>query len=139
MTVQIRPATIEDTEAILRLWAEVVEHASIDDRADDVRRLIIRDPEALLVAEDGGRIVGTVIAGWDGWRGNMYRLAVSPDARRKGIAAALVAEAELRLAAKGCRRVSALVIASEHTAQAFWAATGYTNDPSASRFVKNLS
>jgi ribosomal protein S18 acetylase RimI-like enzyme len=138
VTVQVRPATIADTEAILRLWAEVVEHASIDDRVEDVHRLITRDPEALLVAEDGGRIVGTVTVGWDGWRGNMYRLAVSPDARRKGIAGALVAEAERRLAVKGCRRVSALVIESEETAQAFWASAGYGHHPKVLRFVKNI-
>ena len=76
----IRPATIADTEAILRLWAEVVEHASIEDRVEDVHRLIARDPEALLVAEDDGRVVGTLVVGWDGWRGNLYRLAVSPAA-----------------------------------------------------------
>src|SRR5207249_10331335 len=104
---------------ILRLWGMVVAHASIDDRTEDLHRLIARDPEALLVADDDGRVVGTLIVGWDGWRGNLYRLAVSPDARRRGIAGSLVEEAERRLAARGCRRVSALGIGSEEDAEAF--------------------
>jgi len=134
----IRPATIADTEAILRLWGEVVEHASIDDRAEDVHRLIARDPEALLVADDDGRVVGTLIVGWDGWRGNLYRLAVANEARRRGIARALVEEGVRRLAAKGCRRVSALVIGSEEGANAFWASAGDGHDPTVNRFVKIL-
>ena len=134
----IRLATIGDSEAILRLWADVVEHASIEDRVEDVHRLVARDPEALLVAEEDGRLVGTVIAGWDGWRGNLYRLAVAPDARRRGIAAALIEEGERRLETKGCRRVSALVIGGEDGAKAFWRSSGYAEHRSVSRFAKNL-
>ena len=134
----IRTASVADTEAVLRLWSDVVEHASIEDRVEDVHRLIARDPEALLVAEDEGRILGTVSLGWDGWRGNLYRLAVAPDARRKGIARALVDEGERRLTGKGCRRASALVVDVEDVAKAFWASAGYDDDQSVNRFVKNL-
>ena len=134
----IRSATSADIDAVLELWREVVEHASLEDRAEDVHRLLARDAEALLVAEDEDGIVGTLIVGWDGWRGNLYRLAVAPRARRKGIAAALVAEGERRLAALGCRRVSALVIGTEDVAQAFWSSAGYVHDPSVNRFVRNI-
>ena len=54
-------------------------------------RLHLRDPDALILAVDGDRIVGTVIAGWDGWRCHLYRLAVAPDRRRAGIGRALIA------------------------------------------------
>jgi ribosomal protein S18 acetylase RimI-like enzyme len=138
VTVQVRPATTEDTEAVLRLWDEVVDVRTLQDRAEDVHRLLVRDQEALLVADLDGRVIGTLIAGWDGWRGNMYRLAVSPGSRRLGIAAALVAEAERRLAAKGCRRVTALVVHREEAAPAFWGSAGYEPDPTTARFVKNL-
>jgi ribosomal protein S18 acetylase RimI-like enzyme len=134
----IRSATSADTEAVLRLWADVVEHASIEDRVEDVERLIARDPEAVLVAEDDDRVVGTLIVGWDGWRGNLYRLAVAPNARRRGLARALVEEGERRLAAMGCRRVSALVIGTEDVGQAFWTSAGYGHDRSVNRFVKNI-
>ena len=90
------------------------------------------------MAEVGGRMVGTVIAGWDGWRGNLYRLAVLPTARRQGIALHLVAEAEHRLAAKGARRVSALVMSEHDPAVALWLAAGYHPDPRVGRFVRAL-
>jgi ribosomal protein S18 acetylase RimI-like enzyme len=70
----------------LELWAQVRSgHASTPDCIDDVERLLADSPAALLVAEHGGEIVGALIAGWDGWRGNMYRLAVSERHRREGV------------------------------------------------------
>jgi ribosomal protein S18 acetylase RimI-like enzyme len=79
-----------------------------------VRALCVHDPEALIAAESEDEIVGSVIAGFDGWRGNLYRLAVHPKLRRQGLARALVAEAEGRLAARGAKRITALVVA-EHS------------------------
>jgi len=116
----IRPATVDDIEAVIALWTDVVLD-SFHDGPDDVRRLLVRDPDALLIAEDdGGRVVGTLIVGWDGWRGNLYRMAVAPAARRKRVAAALVAEGERRLADAGCRRISAVVVRDDEAAPAFW-------------------
>jgi len=134
----IRSATAADIDAVLALWGEVVEHASIEDSHEDVHRLLARDSEALLVAEEKVGIIGTLVVGWDGWRGNMYRLAVAREGRRKGTASALVAEGERRLAKMGCRRVSVLVVESEDVAQAFWTSAGYDRDTNVSRFVKNL-
>jgi ribosomal protein S18 acetylase RimI-like enzyme len=86
----------------------------------------------------GGRLVGTIVAGWDGWRGNLYRLAVLPSARRRGIALRLVAEAERRLTEKGAVRLSALVMSEHDPAVALWRAAGYTHDPRVGRFVRSL-
>jgi ribosomal protein S18 acetylase RimI-like enzyme len=136
--MEIRTATLEDTEQVLALWDDVVEHRTLGDRAEDVQRLLVRDPEALLVAAIDGRIVGTVIAGWDGWRGTIWRLAVANDVRRRGIATALVEEAERRLEARGCQRVSLIVISQEEAPE-FWRSAGYEVDSSATRFVRNLT
>jgi ribosomal protein S18 acetylase RimI-like enzyme len=89
------------------------------------------------VAEDGA-IVGTVIAAFDGWRGNFYRLAVAPDRRREGIASAMVRAGEERLRAVGARRATALVAHEEEHAGAFWIALGYPPDPEIGRHVRNL-
>jgi ribosomal protein S18 acetylase RimI-like enzyme len=63
-----------------------------------------------LVATIDGQIVDSVIGGWDGWRGNIYRLAVAPEHRRQGIARRLlVVEITKELFAKGATRLSALV------------------------------
>jgi GNAT superfamily N-acetyltransferase len=86
----IRPCRAGDVGAVLDLWGVArSEHAVTEDAPERVARLIEFD--ALLVAELDGAVVGTVIAAFDGWRGNFYRLAVAPAFRRRGIAARLVA------------------------------------------------
>lgn len=88
------------------------------------------------MAEQGGRIVGTVIAGWDGWRANLYRLAVAPEHRSRGLARRLVAAGEAQLRARGARRASALVARDDPAAVAVWAAAGYREEPLTGRFVR---
>jgi ribosomal protein S18 acetylase RimI-like enzyme len=82
--------------------------------------------------------VRTLIVGWDGWRGALYRLAVLPEWRRRGIARLLVGEAERRLRESGARRVAAMVIADHDQAVSFWSALGYGADPRLGRFVRML-
>ena len=60
------------------------------------------------------------MGGWDGWRGNIYRLAVLPEYRRQGVGQQLVREIEKKIVSKGARKISILVEKSEDTAIAFW-------------------
>jgi ribosomal protein S18 acetylase RimI-like enzyme len=83
--------------------------------------------------------VGALIAGWDGWRGNMYRLAVLASHRRRGIARALVEAGHARLRELGAPRVTALVEHDDDPAIELWRATGYAHDPTMGRYVRNLS
>ena len=125
--------------AVLELWAQArSEHASTADSPDDVERLIEDSPAVLLVAECGGEIVGALIAGWDGWRGNMYRLAVCVGHRRQGIGVALTRAGEDYLRGCGVRRVTALVAFEDDTAGAFWESAGYPQDQEIGRRVRNL-
>jgi ribosomal protein S18 acetylase RimI-like enzyme len=135
--VVLRTGAAADVDAVLRLWTDAGAHRTTTDDAGSLGALVARDPDALIVAETGGRIVGTLIAGWDGWRGNMYRLAVLPDVRRRGIATALVAEGERRLRAMGCRRVSALVVDVDAHAVDFWTDVDYVQYPM-QRYVRTL-
>ena len=74
-------------------------------------------------------------------RAGLWRLAVLPEWRRRGVARALVAEAERRLLAKRARRMSVLAEENDPRATAFWEARtdmGYVRDPGARRYVKML-
>jgi ribosomal protein S18 acetylase RimI-like enzyme len=137
----IRPARSEEVEQVLGLWSEAGTTPSVTDNREEVRKLLAEPAAVLLVAEADGRLVGTVIGGWDGWRGNIYRLAVAPAYRRRGLARRLVAEADRSLHRMGARRITALVEGDHPWATDFWdslAASGYRYDEGMRRYVKTL-
>ena len=139
MSAEIRAATSDDVDDVLAVWAEARSAAArTPDDPEVVQRLLERDPGSLLLAEADGRVVGALIAGWDGWRGNVYRLAVLPSHRRQGIARRLVEAGHDRLHALGARRVTALVGGEEGAAHGLWRAVGYQRDEFVHRFVRNL-
>ena len=137
--VDVRVARRDDIDAILALWSRARSAAaSTPDDVEAVTALIEHAGDALLVADHAGRVVGVLVAAWDGWRGNMYRLAVSPSHRRRGVARRLVEAGHERLRAQGARRVTALVAHDEVEATGLWRAAGYELDHELSRFVRDL-
>ena len=134
----IRSAGSRDVDDVLAVWRRAEAEPSATDDPASLLRLLEIDPGALLVAEDDGRLVGTAMVVFDGWRVNLYRLAVVPERRRRGVARALVEEGERRARARGARRYSAIVLAAEAPALGFWEAAGYTRDPRITRFTKTL-
>ncbi|MYV54828.1 GNAT family N-acetyltransferase [Streptomyces sp. SID3212] len=134
----IRRASPSDIDAVLLFWREAAKGVSVSDDHDGVAGLLSRDPEALLLAERDGVLVGTVIAGFDGWRCHAYRLAVHPAHRRQGIATALTEAAERRFTALGGRRVDAMVLEANDGAHHAWTAAGYHREDHWRRWVKPL-
>ncbi|MFD5085631.1 GNAT family N-acetyltransferase [Kitasatospora sp. NPDC058406] len=138
----LRTATPDEIPAVLALWARAAKGTSITDDAAGVAALLARDPECLIVAvrvDDPAVLLGTVIAGWDGWRCHLYRLAVDPDHRRRGIGAALLAAAEERFAALGGRRADAMVLDENLLGHRTWQAAGYGPQPQWTRWAKPLA
>lgn len=135
----VRVAEADELPAILEFWRVAAEN---DNRPVDtpaaLAALRLRDPGALLVAVDGTTIVGTIIAGWDGWRCHLYRLAVAPHRRRAGIGRRLIAAAEERFRSLGGTRADAMVLDDNDRAYGIWAAAGYTRQDEWSRWVKPL-
>ena len=130
----IREARADEVEEVLALWAAAGSIPSVTDTEEDVGRIVASGHAWLLVAEQDGRLAGTLIVTFDGWRGHVYRMAVLPELRRRGIATALVRAGEERLRAAGARLLSAIVL--EDDAAEFWAAVGYERQPGARRFTK---
>lgn len=81
--------------------------------------------DLFLVAVENSRVLGTILAGYDGHRGWLYKLAVHPNARHCGIGTKLVRAAEKALAAKGCTKVNLQVRSGNVEAARFWARMGY--------------
>ncbi|HWY90129.1 MAG TPA: GNAT family N-acetyltransferase [Solirubrobacteraceae bacterium] len=134
---RIRNATEGDITAVLDLWAAAGSLPTVSDSPDGLARLLGADPQALLVAELDGVLVGSLIAAWDGWRGSFYRLGVLPEHRRKGLATMLLREGERRLRERGAIRLTAIVADDEAGAMDFWWAAGYERQQHRARFVRH--
>ncbi len=140
---RIRGCEKSESADVIQLWKAAAATPSVTDSIDELRKTIAGGHAIVLVAiDEQRRIVGSVIGGWDGWRGNIYRLAVAPEARRLGVAAALVREVSARLVReKGAHRISALVDQAHPDALEFWdsmASEGYAFDPRIVRYVKTV-
>ena len=84
------------------------------------------------------KIAGSVIGAFDGWRGNVYRLAVHPNFQRRGIARRLVSEAEEWLRDQGAKRVGAVVEKDHPWATGFWESTEFVLEPLDRRYVRSF-
>ncbi|NOY98788.1 MAG: GNAT family acetyltransferase [Chloroflexi bacterium] len=117
----------DDYDAVYRLWADAGDgiHLRRSDDPDEIEKKIRRDPDLFLVAEMDGRIVGSVLGGFDGRRGMMYHLAVAHSHRGRGIGEQLMDELERRLRAKGCIRYYLLVTTDNDTAIRFYEQRGW--------------
>jgi ribosomal protein S18 acetylase RimI-like enzyme len=136
--LDIRVGTTDRCAEVLELWGRAGAAVTVTDNIPALLRLIETDEQALLVAETGGQVIGTVIAAWNGWRGSLYRLAVDPDHRRAGVATRLVHDAERRLRQRGAIRIDAIVSDDDGAARRFWTAAGYQHHHGRSRFVRDL-
>src|SRR3954453_13393742 len=89
--LEIRPAPARELADVLELSDSArSRYSTTPDSREVIDRLRAGDPEALLVALRDGQVIGTLIAAWDGWRVNMYRLPVATGHRRRGAGVALV-------------------------------------------------
>jgi ribosomal protein S18 acetylase RimI-like enzyme len=136
MAPTIPVATSADLVEVLSLWREADAEPTHTDDEESLEQLIAHEPLALIVLVEDGRIIGSVIAGWDGWRGSVYRLVVAPSHRRMGLGLGLVREAERRLAVRGASRMQAVVVESDVPATGLWGASGWEQQADRLRFVK---
>lgn len=122
----LRPYAPADEPAVLALWAAGDLLRPQNDPRRDIARKLRVNPEWFLVAEAAaGRLVGVVMAGYEGHRGWLNYLAVDPAHRRAGVGRALVARAEALLRAAGCPKINLQVRPENRAVLAFYARLGW--------------
>ena len=123
--IYIRSFQPADEGAVVALWQVCALLRPQNDPRKDIARKLQVNPEWFLVAEVGGRIVGAVMAGYEGHRGWINYLAVEPAEQRGGLGRKLMAEAEQRLRAAGCPKINLQVRPENKAAIAFYERIGF--------------
>jgi ribosomal protein S18 acetylase RimI-like enzyme len=86
-------------------------------------------PDLMLVALEGRLVVGSVMAGYEGHRGWISRIAVLRAHRHKRVGQALLLEAESRLAVLGCIKINLQVLEANSVVVRFYEKAGYEIEP----------
>lgn len=127
----IRTMTIEDYDKVYELWMKIKGFGirSIDDSREGVARFLKRNPTTSVVAEEDGKIVGSILCGHDGRRGCLYHVCVDEAYRRKGIGKAMVVQAMEALQREEINKVSLIAFTQNDIGNAFWNTIGWTERP----------
>lgn len=136
--IVLRECQTSDIAQVLEMWQVAETTGSSTDASQYLQIAIDSAASYFILAESGGRIAGSLIGTFDGWRGEMYRMAVHPDFRRRGLARRLAAEAERWMVEQGAKRITALVEREHPWATGFWEAAGYDLDPGMARYARDL-
>jgi ribosomal protein S18 acetylase RimI-like enzyme len=127
--MMIRAFEPADEAAVVALWEQCRLTRPWNSPHKDVLRKLAVQADWFLVGEVEGRLVATVMAGYDGHRGSIYYLGVAPEYQGSGLGREMMDEAERRLRAAGCPKIN-LMVRSENTAVIeFYRCLGYAVDP----------
>ena len=126
--MRIRPYAAGDETAVIELWDKCRLTRPWNDPRKDIARKLAVQPELFLVGVLGEAIVATAMAGYEGHRGWVNYLAVSPEHRRKGLGKTLMREVEKRLMERGCPKLNVQVRAANGEALQFYRRLGYAQD-----------
>ena len=123
----IRKYEKKDKDKVVQLWNTVFpDDPPHNDPSKVIDAKIAVQKELFFVAESDNQIIGTVMAGYDGHRGWLYSIAVTPENRRKGIGSHLVKYAVNALQEIGCVKVNLQVRATNTQVVAFYESLGFS-------------
>jgi ribosomal protein S18 acetylase RimI-like enzyme len=128
--VTIRTFEEVDSPEVIALWRVVFSYGAPHNQPERAISDKVRfQGDLFFVALSGERIVGTVMAGYDGHRGWIYSLAVSPGERRKGVGSGLMAHAEEAMRGLGCGKVNLQILAENEAVAEFYRSLGFVIEP----------
>ena len=126
--MKIRPFDASDELEVIALWKACELTRPWNDPHQDIQRKLAVQPELFLVGQLDGRIVASVMAGYEGHRGWVNYLAVSPEHQGQGLGRLLMQEVEAALHARGCPKISLLVRGTNTAVLEFYRKLGYLKD-----------
>ena len=126
--MQIRPYQASDLAQVLALWRACNLTIAANDPRKDIERKLAVSPEQFLLGEFEGKVVASVMTGYEGHRGWINYLAVAPSHRRKSYGRLMMAAAEQLLDELGCPKINLQVRSANAAVVAFYASLGYVID-----------
>ncbi|WP_343574953.1 GNAT family N-acetyltransferase [Pseudomonas sp.] len=119
----LRSAVPDDHATLRALWERTPGiQLRRDDDYEPFAAYLRRNPGLSLVLEEGGQVIGSLLAGHDGRRGYLQHLVVDEAFRGRGLARALLDESLARLAREGIGKSHVFVLRDAPEALAFWEA-----------------
>lgn len=126
--LDIRPYQDGDEATVIQLWQACGLTRPWNDPRKDIARKLTVQPEWFLVGVADGRIVASVMAGYDGHRGWINYLSVDPKCRKRGYGKALIDAVEQRFIAAGCPKINLLIRGDNAAVQDFYRGLGFRQD-----------
>ncbi len=126
--MEIRPYRESDQDAVVALWSECGLVRPWNDPVKDIHRKLRVQRDLFLVGSMDGRLVATMMVGYEGHRGWVNYLAVAADCRKQGFGRLLMGEAETRLREMGCPKINLQIRRSNADVVAFYRSIGYSGD-----------
>lgn len=128
----IRPFRRDDEPAVIALWTRCGLVKPQNDPRKDIQRKSKVRPDLFLVGEMDGQVVASIMVGYEGHRGWINYLAVSPEQQKRGFGRRMMDEAERLLRAEGCPKINLQVRTSNTAVLAFYRAIGFLPDDAVS-------
>ena len=128
MNINIKTATIKNTQSIIEIWEEVKLVRSWNNPNDDIENALSTLTSTILLLCSENQIIGTVMVGYDGHRGWIYYLAVRTELQKQGYGKKMVQEAENWLRAKNVPKVNLMIRNTNEQVKGFYQAIGYKDD-----------
>ncbi len=135
--MRIRSFARGDEDAVVALWEQCGLTRPWNDSRKDIARKLKVHPELFLVGVLDGKVVASLMAGYEGHRGWVNYLAVAFEYRRRGFGRILMQRAEELLLQMGCPKVNLQIRTSNAEALGFYRGIGYVQDEAVS-FGKRL-
>ena len=128
MDVEIRTYRLQDEEDVIILWGECGLIVPWNDPRRDIQRKMEVQPELFLVGCLDGKLIASVMAGYEGHRGWVNYLAVHPDYQRRGIGKNMMEQVEELLLALGCPKINLQVRKTNKDVIDFYKRIGFKDD-----------
>ncbi|MBN2533398.1 MAG: GNAT family acetyltransferase [Spirochaetales bacterium] len=111
---------------VIELWKAVFgyKEARNDPGTSIDKKLAVHD-DLFYLAGESNRIIGTIMAGYDGHRGWIYSLAVLPEKRKQQVGTILLKYIEEKLKNLGCLKINLQILKSNVAVKEFYEKNGY--------------